>query len=182
MRKIIKILERIKFKKIKFKTEGKRCNYKFLKSNFSYVNRISLGDNVNIGPGCELDGFGGITIGNGVIFAPEVCIYSRTHNFNSKNLSALPFDNIMLTGEVSIGDYVWVGRRVIILPGVKIGKGAIIGAGAIVSSNIPNFGIAVGNPAKVIKYRDSKKFNELYNEVTPFVYDKYGHKKIFAEK
>ena len=83
----------------------------------------------------------------------------------------------MLTGEVSIGDYVWVGRRVIILPGVKIGKGAVIGAGAVVSSNIPNFGIAVGNPAKVIKYRDSQKFEELYNEVTPFVYDKYGHKK-----
>lgn len=182
MRKIRIILAELKFRNIKFKTEGKNCVYKYLNSNFSYSNRISLGDNVNIGPGCDIDGAGNVNIGNGVIFAPEVCIYSRTHNFNSKDLSALPFDNIMLTGEVVIDDYVWIGRRATVLPGVKIGKGVVIGAGAVVSKDIPDFGIAVGNPAKVVKYRDSKKFNELYNKKISFVYDKHGHKKIFRKK
>ena len=51
------------------------------------------------------------------------------------------------------GDDVWIGTRVIILPGVTIGKGVIIGAGAIVTKDIPEYAIAVGNPARVIKYR-----------------------------
>ena len=89
---------------------------------------------------------------------------------------------IEIDNKVVIDDYVWIGRRAIILPGVKIGKGVVIGAGALVSKDIPDFGIAVGNPAKVVKYRDSKKFNELYNKKISFVYDKHGHKKIFRKK
>lgn len=179
---IKKILVKYKFRNLSFKYEGDNCIYRFLNSKFSYAENITIGNNVNIGPGCDLDGAGNIRLGDGVIFAPEVCVYSRTHNFNSKDLSALPYDNIMLTGEVVIDDYVWIGRRAIILPGVKIGKGVVVGAGALVSKDLPDFGIAVGNPAKVIKYRDSQKFNELYNEKTPFVYDKHGHEKIFREK
>lgn len=64
-----------------------------------------------------------------MIIAPEVIIYSRTHNFNSKDLKALPFDHIMLTAKVTIRDYVWIGRRAMIMPGVTIGKGAVIGEG-----------------------------------------------------
>lgn len=179
---IIKIMQYLKYKNIKFKSVGKNCNFKSLRSIFLKSHNISLGNNVWIGPNADFDGAGEIIIGDGVIFAPEVCIYSRTHNFNSDDLKALPFDNVMLTAPVVIKDYVWIGRKVIILPGVNIGKGAIIGAGAVVSKDIPDYAIAVGNPAKVVKYRNQDKFDELYNEPEPFVYQKLGHKKEFKSK
>ena len=63
----------------------------------------------------------------------------------------------VLKGETKIGNNVWIGDSVIILPGVQIGDGAVIGAGSIVTKNIPPFAVAVGNPAKVIKFRFSQK-------------------------
>jgi len=179
---IKKLITKYKYRNIKFKKVGYNCNYKALSSSFFYSENISIGNNVWIGPKADFDGAGGIIIGDGVIFAPEVAIYSRTHNFDSDDLKAIPFDNVMLTAPVIIKDYVWIGRRVIILPGVTIGKGAIIGAGAVVSKDIPDYAIAVGNPAKVVKYRNQDKFDELYNESAPFVYQKLGHKKEFKCK
>ncbi|MBI5017274.1 MAG: acyltransferase [Deltaproteobacteria bacterium] len=55
--------------------------------------------------------------------------------------------------DVLIDDYAWLGNRVIVLPGVRVGKYAIVGAGAVVSRDVPDYGIAVGNPARVVKYR-----------------------------
>lgn len=181
-KKIIRFLLKYKYRKIAFMTEGEGCQYKFLNSNFSYAKNISLKDNVWIGKGADFDGAGGITIGNGVIFAPEVCIYSRTHNFDGDDLKAIPFDNVVLTLKVVINDYVWIGRRAIILPGVTIGKGAVIGAGAVVSKDIPDYAIAVGNPAMVVKYRNQQKFEDLLSSEEPFVYSKLGHQKMFKEK
>jgi acetyltransferase-like isoleucine patch superfamily enzyme len=183
MFKLIKnIITEYKYRNIKFKNIGNNCKYKGFTNSFHYSSYISFGNNVFIGPNADFDGAGGIEIGNGVIFAPDVCIYSRTHNFDSEDLNALPFDNVMLTAPVVIKDYVWIGRKVIILPGVTIGTGAIIGAGAVVSKDIPDYAIAVGNPAKIVKYRDEKKFNELLEENDPFVYNKLGHTKEFKEK
>lgn len=62
-----------------------------------------------------------------------------------------------------------------------IGKGAIIGAGAVVSKDIPDYAIAVGNPAKVVKYRSVETFTKLLIEKEPFVYNKFGHKKIMMK-
>lgn len=179
---IKKILLKFKFRNLSFKYEGDNCIYRYLNSNFSYVENITIGNNVHLGPGCELDGAGCISIGNGVIFAPEVCVYTRTHNFNSSDLRAIPYDNRMITAEVIISDYVWIGRRVIVLPGVRIGKGVVIGAGSIVSKDIPDYAIAVGNPAKVVKYRDSSVFDNLFNKKDSFVYDVFGHAKEFIKK
>lgn len=177
----IKILSFIKYRNVIFKSIGYDCSYKSIRSVFLYTENIILGNHVSIGPNAHLDGAGGITIGNGVIMAPNVTIYSRSHNF-SENLQALPFDQVMHCAEVKIGDYVWIGSHVIILPGVEIGKGCVIGAGSVVSKNIPDYGVAVGNPAKVVKYRDSERFEALARETEPFVYEKLGHKKIFKHK
>jgi len=166
-----------KFRAFRFKQEGKNCEYKSLRSVFNGAENISLGDNVYLGPGSELHGEGGIQIGHGVIFAPDVIVYTRTHNFDSDDLSALPFDDKILLKSVTIEDYVWIGRRAMIMPGIKIGKGAVIGAGAVVSKSIPEYGVAVGNPAKVVKYRDAEKFENLLKDDCIFVYEKHGHKK-----
>jgi len=182
VRLIHKVLIYLKFRRFKFKSEGIGCNYKSINSVFLYSERISIGDNVWLGPRTELDGAGEIEIGNGVIFAPDVCIYSRSHNFDSDDLKALPFDNIILTSKVVVKDFVWVGRRVIILPGVTIGKGAIVGAGALVSKDVPDYAVVVGNPAKVVKYRNAAKVELLLKQETPFVYSKLGHGKIHVKK
>jgi len=179
---LIKILQYLKYRKTKFFKVGYGCNFKALTSNFIKANKISLGNNVWIGKGADFDGAGGIEIGNGVIIAPEVVIYSRTHNFNSQDLQALPFDHIMLTAKVTIKDYVWIGRRAMIMPGVTIGKGAVIGGGAIVAKDVPDYAVVVGNPAKIVKYRDKENFEKLYQEKEPFVYNKVQHKKEYKQK
>lgn len=175
------LLVYLKYKSINFSSVGKNCNFKSLKSVFLYSNKIGIGDNVHIGPHAMLDGAGRIIIGNGVIIAPKVTIYSISHNFNY-NLAALPYDNIMICGEVKIGDYVWIGANAIILPGVSIGCGAVIGAGAVVAKDIPDYAVAVGNPAKVIKLRNKEEYDKLSNEEQPFVYEKLGHGKVFRKK
>ena len=179
---LIKFLQGIKYRNFKIKREGSDCSYKLLSSTFSYPENLILGNNVYLGKGTEIDAAGGVEIGDGVIFAPEVCVYSRTHNFNSSDLSALPFDNRMLTTKVKINDYVWIGRRVIILPGVTIGKAAVIGAGAVVSKDVPDYAVVVGNPARVVKYRNQTTVNNILLNDSPFVYKKFGHKKEFVEK
>lgn len=183
---IIKTVERflilLKFHRIKFLIEGKGCKYRYLNSVFNSAGQISLGNNVHLGPGTELHGEGDIEIGNGVIFAPEVCVYSRTHHFDSEDLGALPYDNRILVSKVTIGDYVWVGRRVIILPGVSIGKASIIGAGAVVSKDVPDYAVVAGNPAKIVRYRNKDIINKLLSEPDPFVYNRYGHKKILIRR
>ncbi|MCH4829055.1 acyltransferase [Flavobacterium columnare] len=183
MKKLIRNLLHSYFRnKIKFGREGNKLVLSVLNSKFHYSKNIFLGDNVNIGPNADFDAADRINVGNGVIFAPGVIIYTRTHNFNSDDLQAIPYDNICLTAEVNIGDYVWIGRNVLILPGVTIGKGAVVGAGAVVSKDIPEYGIAVGNPVKVIGYRKKEIFDELYNQPNSFVYNKFGRKKIFKKK
>lgn len=92
------------------------------------------------------------TIGNYVIIAPNVVLLSHSHNHSKIDV---PIVNQGMTENtpVIIEDDVWIGRNVIIMPGCKIGKGAIIGAGAIVTKDIPKYAIAVGVPAIVVKYR-----------------------------
>ena len=124
-----------------------------------------------------IDATGDVEIGDGTVIAPEVWMYSRTHNFDC-SVEALPFDNVVLAKKIYIGKYVWIGARAIILPGVSIGDGAVIGAGAVVSRDVPSCAVAAGNPARVVKHRDRGRFNELMSAPRPFVYEKLGHKKI----
>jgi acetyltransferase-like isoleucine patch superfamily enzyme len=172
----------VKFRNKHFRNIGVNTHYKGINSKYVYEEKISLGNNVYIGHHANFDGAGGIEIGNGVIFAPEVIIYSRTHNYDSDNLKALPFDHIMLISKVIIQDYVWIGRRVIILPGVTIGTGAVVGAGSVVSKDVPPYAVIVGNPAKIVKYRNKEVFDKIRSEKEPFVYAKLGHKKEIKQK
>lgn len=117
----------------------------------NYSGGLSVGNNVYIGPYCVLFGAGGIKIGNNVLIAPSVVVTSHQHTFKStgKLIREQPED----FDAVVIEDDVWIGSNAIILPGVTIGKGTVIGAGAVVTESVPPGIVAVGMPARVIRER-----------------------------
>jgi len=112
---------------------------------------IFIGNVTNINPDCMLDSRGGnITIGDFVDIAPEVNIWTLEHDPNDPHFKS--------RGEsVVIEDYVWLANRVTILPGVTIGKGAVIATGAVVTKSIPAWCIAGGVPAKIIGQRNENQ-------------------------
>lgn len=117
---------------------------------------VMIGNNCVINPYVLLDGRGGkIIIGNNVDIARETNIWTLEHD---------PNDDLHKTkgGDVIIEDYVWIASRVTILPNVKIGKGAVIASGAIVTKDVPSMAIVGGVPAKVIGYRKNKLKYKLY--------------------
>jgi maltose O-acetyltransferase len=121
---------------------------------FGLGGHISLGANSGIGIDARLYGPGEITIGDHVMFAPDVAIVTGNHRFGNvgEPIAAQGGD----AAPVVIEDDVWIGLRVIILPGVTIGRGSVIAAGAVVANDIPPFSIAGGVPAKVIRHRDGR--------------------------
>ncbi len=178
MRKVLlAFLSYLKYRNKKFAHIGSNCFFKSIHSQFKNTENIAIGNNVYIGKNANFDAAGGIELGDGVVIAPHVTFYTRTHYYDGPLLEALPFDNKMICLPIVIGDYVWIASDVIILPGVTIGRGAVVGAGAVVSKDIPDYAVAVGNPAKVVKFRDRERFETLLQEQEPFVYNKFGHKK-----
>jgi len=111
---------------------------------------ISLGNNSGIGIKSHISS--NVTIGNNVMMGPEVIIYTCNHEFGRTDIPMIQQGNQAIK-PVIIEDDVWIGARVIILPGVKIGMGSIIGAGSVVTKNIEPYSIVGGVPAKLIKKR-----------------------------
>jgi acetyltransferase-like isoleucine patch superfamily enzyme len=106
-----------------------------------------------------IDSSGGVTIGRYFHTGRGLTIFSTAHRY--KDAGAIPYDSRTLELPVSIGDFVWCGANVTILPGVTIGDGAIIGAGSVVTREVPPLAVVAGNPAKVIAYRDAAHFEDL---------------------
>lgn len=140
--------------KLIFKKCGKNIN---IEKNAFFGNGIDIeiGDNSTIGINSYIGGIGSggkLVIGNNVMMARDIIILTRTHNFENvyEPMNTQGGENFIVT----IGDDVWIGARVIILPGIKIGNGAIIGAGAVVTKDIPQYSIVGGVPAKLIRTRN----------------------------
>lgn len=118
-------------------------------TRFFNPKNITIGEDSIIGDHCFLDGRAKLTIGNHVDIASQVLIYNSEHDVNSEG-----FDPI--EEPVEIDDYVFIGPRAIILPGVKIGRGAVVAAGAVVTSDVKPYEIVGGVPAKPIGERKNK--------------------------
>ncbi|MEK7521780.1 MAG: acyltransferase [Patescibacteria group bacterium] len=118
-------------------------------ANFFQPKNIEIGTDTIIGNNAFLDGRAPLIIGNHTDIAAEVLIYNSEHDINDENFQARE-------NAVEIGDYVFIGPRAIILPGVKVGRGTIVAAGAVVTKDVQDFAIVGGVPAKVIGERKLK--------------------------
>lgn len=114
--------------------------------------QLNIGDGTIIQPGGHIAAAHKIDIGNKVLIASDVYITDHDHalDFFNDGLADGDFKGVY-TDSVSIEDHCWIGEKVCILKGVTIGYASIIGAGSVVTKNVPEYSIAVGNPAKVIK-------------------------------
>ncbi len=114
---------------------------------------IEIGDEVSLNRNVHLNASisGKITIGNGCLIGPNVVM--RTSNHIYLNIEKPIRKQGHTSGDINLEDDVWIGSNVVILSNVRIGKGAIIAAGAVVNKNVPPFSVSGGIPAKVIKYR-----------------------------
>jgi len=112
---------------------------------------ITIGENTYIGPNCLLGGAGGIQIGANCTFGAHVDLLAENHAFDRTDL---PINQQGTVREgIVVGDDCWIGDRVIVLDGVTVGYGCVIGAGSVVTRDIPEYCIAVGNPARVVRKR-----------------------------
>lgn len=116
-----------------------------------FSSEVCLGDNSGIGINAQISSY--VSIGKDVMMGPECMMYTSNHGMERIDIPMWrqPFSE---PEPIIIEDDVWIGSRVIILPGVCIGKGSIIGAGAVVTKSIEPYSIVGGNPAKLIRKRE----------------------------
>ncbi|RYZ70472.1 MAG: sugar O-acetyltransferase [Proteobacteria bacterium] len=112
-----------------------------------YGSLIELGNDVFMNFGCIILDCGPVKIGHSVLMGPDVQIYAATHPLDPK----LRATGVESSKPITIEDRVWIGGGSIICPGVKIGEGSVIGAGSVVTRDIPAFSVAVGNPCRIIR-------------------------------
>lgn len=117
-----------------------------------------LGSNVHMN-GLEVWGHGAVRIGDNFHSGPGCLLIAQNHNYDHGE--AVPYDSSYVPREITIGDNVWLGARVIVLGGVTIGDGAIIQAGSCVVRDVPRCAIAGGHPAQVFAHRDMAHYERL---------------------
>jgi len=142
------------FRRLLFKAAGVKIGKKstiHIGCRFYYPQNIAIGEGTVIGDHATLDGRAPLKIGNHVDIASQVMIYNSEHDVHAPDMRSIE-------EPVEIGDYVFVGPRAIILPGVKIGTGAVVAAGAVVTKNVPERAIVGGVPAKEIGQRQLTDF------------------------
>lgn len=151
---------------------AKKIGKDFFCGGYSNANKNTvLLDNVCFN-GMTILGKGNVFIGQHFHSGVECLIIAQNHNYDEAD--AIPYDDRCIYKDIVIDDFVWIGSRVMILPGTHIGEGAIIQGGSVVHGEIPPYAIAGGNPAKVFKYRNIEHFKKLKAE-GKFLTDEYKH-------
>ncbi len=130
-------------------------------NNIAAIENLVLGEYIYIGPEAWFSLRGKCTVGSGTIFGPRCRIHTSNHRYEG---GMLPYDDIYLVRDVTIGENVWIGADVSIMPGVTIGEGAVVAACCCVSKDVPPLAVVGGNPMRIIKYRDADNYYRLKAE------------------
>ena len=117
---------------------------------------LKVGNNVQVGPRCRVTCAREVIVEDNVLIAPEVFITDHNHGMNPEIEEGYAKQDLVVK-PVRIGDGTWIGQRACILPGVTIGRHCIIGAGSVCTRSIPDYSMAVGVPARIIKQWDTNK-------------------------
>lgn len=161
--------------KLKKRLIGNKKNIIIEGSNFECNNpsKVKLDEYIYVGRNCKFYGIGEISISKNVIIGNDTKILTSSHNYNGE---MIPYDTTVIPNKekVIIEKNVWIASYVIILPGVKIGEGAVIGAGSVVTKDVPKLAVVAGNPAKVIKYRNNEEYDNLVKNNKLYLYYKYN--------
>jgi acetyltransferase-like isoleucine patch superfamily enzyme len=155
----LKRVEKISGCKINYVCQG-TLGVKIMSSNNDF-SKFFIDVTSHLKSGTTIECSGGVTIGKYFHTGCGLTIFSTNHNYRSDNF--IPYDVDDLIQPVIIKDFVWFGANVTILPGVTVGEGAIVGAGSVVTKDVPNYALVAGNPAKIISYRDIDTFVKLKN-------------------
>ncbi len=129
--------------------------------HFSCEQNISISDNVYIGREAYFDAISEIKIDEGTMIGPRFTCVSGSHNYDSNDLSSIPYDNKIIDLPIVIHKNVWIGANVSVCPGTEIGEGAVIGMGTVVSGYIEPYSVVVSGKPKVIKNRNRVQYEEL---------------------
>lgn len=119
---------------------------------------VEIGKRSSLNQGVLIDGYGGVSIGEGVRIAAYVCINTADHEFD--NPDKFIMEQGYVVAPVVIEDDVWIGAGVKISKGVRIGRGCVIGSGSVVTKDIPPFSVAAGVPCSIIKSRKPRTPSE----------------------
>lgn len=132
------------------KKVGKNVN---IEKNARFNSNVEIGNNSGLGINCYISG--ACKIGDDVMMGPNVQIYTRNHNHKRTDIS-MNLQGDEEERQVTIGNDVWIGASVIILPGARIGNHVILGAGTVVGGSIPDYAMVIGNPCIIKKYRNKE--------------------------
>lgn len=132
----------INFSKVKIKKGSFLQDHVYLRAGMN--GSIQIGNDVAINSFARLFGHGGITVGDNSQIGPGATLTTTSHDID--------MDMVASFRPITIGEWTWIGANAIILPGITIGNHVVVGAGSVVTKDIPDYSVAVGIPAKVIKH------------------------------
>lgn len=127
--------------------------------SINYPERLSIGNGTVINGNCHINALGGVTIGMHCHIGMGLVVFSSNHDYRSE--LSIPYGSEDILRPVIIGDGVWIGANVSIVPGATIGDGAVLGMGSVIRGNVPRYTVVTGNPGVVISTRNKLVFEQL---------------------
>ena len=156
--------QELKKSNVRLKVSIQSCGFNVKLNGRIFVSNtqtLSIGNNIHIGDNAYLKTEGGLTIGDNTHISRNLTVYTVNHEYEG---TALPYDNDFHLKPVSIGKNVWIGMNVNLIPGIRVGNGAIIAMGSTVTKDVPAHSIIGGAPAIIIKNRDTNHYLHLERE------------------
>ena len=161
-------------------TRFKEILFMYVLSTVFNRENLRVADGTRWSQGCLFNADGGISIGKNVLIGPHVIIHSSNHNYNDPDM---PIKQQGHTRKpVVIEDDCWIGANAVILAGVHLHHGCVVGAGSVVTHNVPEYCVVVGNPAHIVKVRGGQQTLKFKEVLAKWLDDSlYNESELIAE-